>query len=358
MNIINFLLILLWGLIVPFILGYQIDTCYSKDRISYVRCLLFGYVVYCASFQLIAPEFIVTGGSFSTVFLLWIVLVIAIVAATLFINRKTFLSRIIEPIKNLDKIKCDWVGISILMGAILFIAFHTLLIGYMMHFDTDDARFVAEALEAYEKNTLLSYNPITGEFIGGPIGEMCKDTFAPYPIFMAVYGKLFGLTPAIATHTVLPFIYIPMCYMAFWLIAKKILKNDVKNTAIALFLFAVINTFSMETIFSFGWVLLALIWQGRSFLCTVMIPLVLYILITFITEIQLKKVQYIILMVCGIACGMLSGMGFMLMLLMVAAFAFVALLVRKELKTSILMMISMLPTAVYFILYTSYSGKM
>lgn len=371
MNFINILFIFIWGLVVPFILGYQFDLVISKEKISYGRCLIFGYVLYCASFQIVAPIFIIKGGSFLNLYHVWLVLVVVIVAIVLILNRKAIVARITEPFKaigvgvksNNGSIlkyilsKYDWLDIIVFVGALFFVIFHTLLIGYMMHFDTDDARFVAEALEAYEKDTLLSYHPITGDFIGTPIGEMLKDVYAPYPIFMAVYGKLFGLSPAIATHTVLPFLYVPMCYMAFYLIAKQIFNNEKKSIGIAVLLFGAINTFSMETIFSFGWVLLTLVWQGRSFLCTVMIPLMLYILMQFIIEKEIERYWYIILSITGVACCMLSGMGSMLMLLMIASFAFVALLVKKDIKNTIYMLLALAPTALYFVLYSAYSGR-
>ena len=364
MSVINILLIILWGILAPFILGYQFDLIMSKERISYARCLLFGYVIYGAVFQLIAPEFIIAGRKFSTLFYLWTVIIIVIAAVIIIANRKTFVKRICEPFTALQQgvkyilSKYDWLERLCFVGAVFFIVFHTLLIGYMMHFDTDDARFVSEALEAYEKNTLLAYHPITGEFLGGPIGEMCKDVFAPYPIFLAVYSKLFGLVPAVATHTVLPFLYVPMCYMAFYLVAKQLFKNDSKSIAIALLLFGVINTFSMETNFSFGWTLLTIVWQGRSFLCVALIPLMLHLLIPYITDLEIKWYNYVILAVSGISCCMLSGMGAMLILLMIASFAFVALIIRKNIKVPLLMMVALLPTIVYFALYSTYSGRL
>ena len=372
MSAVNILLIILWGIIVPVILGYQFDMMISKEKISYARCLLFGYVIYCASFQLIAPEFVVMGGKFSTLFYLWIAVICALAIAVIVINRKTFTVRFTEPFRTISTeakacngsfvkyilSKHDWLELIVFAGAAFFVAFHTLLIGVMMHFDTDDARFVAEALEAYEKNTLLIYHPITGELLGAPIGEMLKDVFAPYPIFLAVFAKLFGLTPAVATHTVLPFLYVPMSYMAFYLIAKRLFKSDSKSVSIAMLLFGVINTFSMETIYSFGWTLLTLVWQGRSVLCVVFIPFMLYLLMPFITDSAIDRNRYYIVALNGVACCMLSGMGALLIVLMGVSFAFTVLVVRRDVKVMLRMLAAFVPTIVYFALYSIYSGRL
>lgn len=372
MNALNIIYILIWGIVVPFILGFQFDILMSKERISYARCLLFGYVIYFALFQLLAPEFIIKGGQFLALYYTWLLIVVIFAAAVLIINRKIFLNRVTEPITSYYKAlrnhkgsvvsfiisNHDWLEIVVAIGAIFFILFHTFLIGYMMHFDTDDARFVAEALEAFEKNTLLTYHPITGNLLNGPIGEMRKDVYAPYPVFMAVYGKLFKLPPAIAAHTILPFLYVPMSYMAFYLIAKYFFKNDTKSISVSLLLFGVINTFSMETIFSYGWVLLTLVWQGRSLLCTVMIPFMLYLLIPFVTEKEIKKSQYVFLALTGIACCMLSGMGATLIVPMVLSFALAALLVKRDVKLVLNMIITAMPVAVYFVLYSVYSERL
>lgn len=370
MNLTNFLLIIMWGLVAPFILGYELDLMTSKDKISYSKCLLFGYVVYFAVFQLLAPFFIIKKSGFNTLYISWLSVIAIAMVCVLVINRKSLIKRITEPIRMIrmtikesktSLIKYvidnhDWLEILLFLGAGFIIVIHTLLIGYMMHFDTDDARFVAEALEAYEKNTMLLYHPITGEFLGGPIGEMRKDIFCTYPFFIAVFGKLFRLTPAIASHSVLPFLFVPMCYMSFGNIAKYVFKNDCKKVVMATFLFGVINTFSMETVFSFGWVLLTIIWQGRSILCTVYIPFVLYMLMKIVDEEDACNSLYLALSLTGIACSMLSGMGGILVVLMVFSYVFIVLVVKRSIKDSIRLVTALIPTLIYFLLNATSLG--
>jgi len=373
MSFINVFLIFLYGFFVPEILGTPFDIYWGRQNgtVSVSRRLLFGYIVYFASFQLMAPIFIIRHWSFSALFYSWLIIIASILVGYIIVyiwssgcgrciggekgDRLLFWR--VKDLLILHILKeRDWLEKSIIGFALFAILVHTFIPVFFMHFDTDDARFVAEALEAYEKNTLLMYHPITGEYLGGPIGEMLKDVWSPYPIFIAILGKLFLLTPAVVAHSILPAIYIPLAYVAFYQVCSFFFKSDTKSTWIAVLLYAVVNTFSMETVYSFGWTLLTIVWQGRSMFYVVFLPVMWYLLIRFTSENEVRCQDCIIIVIVEIACCMASGTAIILSLLMTITYVFIIAIIKRNLKRATYLFISMVPIVIYFILYNGHGG--
>ncbi|MCR4656501.1 MAG: hypothetical protein K5770_09775 [Lachnospiraceae bacterium] len=313
----NIFLIIIWGLIVPFTLGtFRSLMTGEYKRISLPEQFCFGFAFELFVFHILAVPFVYfrksyTALKYSWLFLIIIMLAVSIVA--LIRHKKDFFPSTGPDGKKLYTEEpltiCVWAAV------ILMIIFETGLLTFNMHMDTDDARFVAEAVDALENDSLLGINPITGESTAwyfnedtdGPIGEMKKDAASPYPLFIGLVSDLFGLNPAVCSHTVMPALFIPLCFAAFYLPGSYFLNGDKKNTGIFLLFFSVITLFSFESGFAFGYTLLNIIWQGRSIACCIMLPMLFYWFAKTEADGRLKYSDFFMLFILNCCCAMLSG---------------------------------------------------
>lgn len=363
--IINVLYVIIWAIIVPFLLGMLLNALpyysYGRssnasaggngDNLPLAACLAFGYVSVCAIFQLLAVPMVYKGLPFHVLKISWIVVALILSVLSVIVNR----GRIISSLKGFTS--CFRISeyarteIVLIVVTLLLIGAQTWLLAGNMHTDTDDARFVAEALEAYEKDTMLKVHPLTGEYLGAPLGEMNKDVASPYPIFIALLASLYGIHPAITAHVVLPMLFIPLCYICYWLLGRYLFRGDRKKTWLFMFFLALILLFSFESEFTLGYTLLTIIWQGRSVYAMIMLPLLLLAFMRMSGDEDIKACDYIVLICVLIASSMHSGMGSVLSFAMSLAYMAVIIFRRKSLKTAICLLACLIPTVIYIAIY-------
>lgn len=343
----NILLIIIWGITVPFVLGMLWEKLlFDSDRICCAKNFAFGFMTMAAVFQVLAVPMIFLRMPFHALKGIWVAIIVCLLIASVTFNAKGFKATL----KNSVSIKKpEWTERLIWLAVIAIVVFQTYLLAGHMHVDTDDARFVAEAMEAVEQDTMLQHHPLTGEFLGSPLGEMNKDIASPYPIFLGLVGELFDLPPAVAAHVILPMLLIPLCYAVYFVIGSWFFDSSLHTGLFLLFL-GLIHTFSFESIFASGYTLLTIIWQGRSVAAMIFLPLLWYVLLRMTGQTAVRTRDYLLLAATLLACAMLSGMGVMLSLLLAFAYACVCARQKKSLRTVFWMLFCMCPNIVNLII--------
>lgn len=351
-GIINVLLVLLFLIIVPFILGLLLERFFDKSEGNMMisRCFVLGFSVMLGVFQLVSVPIIKIGTSFDVLMYVYVSVICVLLAISLYTNAKSIKSRItgsITSIKN-DFISGDLEQKILFIAALLFIAFETSLLLIKMHTDTDDSRFLAEALEAVEKNTILKFHPITGDPLEVPIGEMRKDVASPFPFFIAVFSVLTRMHPTVLAHAVFPALLVPLAFSGAYMIGKYLLE-DKKHIATYMFILSVVVLFSFESIYSWGYTLLAIIWQGRSIFAVIILPLLWYVLMTMYSD-NTEKGMYLVLITVVMASACLSGMGIVMTPLVTGAFALAQVFKTKKIVPAIYMMLCVVPCLIYIVI--------
>lgn len=341
---IHIVLIVLWGLCVPFILGMLIDRMLADSTcILCARNLAFGFMLMAAVFELLAVPMILLKMPFHILKNSWIAVVLCLVLCSLSINYKGFS----EKLKNgLNDIRLDRLTVFIWIAVVFLVLFQTYLLAGQMHVDTDDSRFVAEALEAVERDTMLSYHPITGRLVSVPVGEMNKDVMSPYPIFLGLFAELFQLPPAVTAHVILPVLFIPLCYVVYSVIGSFFFDGDKKYIGLFLLFLSMIHLFSFESIYASGYTLLTIIWQGRSVAAMIMLPMLWYVLLRMTGRERLKRRDYLLFVTAMLSCAMMSTMGSMLSLLLAGVYICVFAFQKKSLKTVFWLGLCMCPNVI------------
>lgn len=359
-NVVNAVLIFIWFLLIPFVLGLFAMQLFENNTNS--RCIIaisfpVGFAIMLASFHLFALPALYFKLPFHTLKNQWLTIILVLVVASIAINGKKTLGILrklsLKEIKSIDN-----VTRIILMCFVLLVLFETWLLVFHMHTDTDDVRFISEALEAYEMDSMLMYHPITGEYLGQAMGEMTKELSSPYPFFIATISKMIMLPPAITAHVLFPMFLIPLFFAVMYLIGSCFFEN-MKDIAIFLLLLSVLILFSFESVYALGYTLLTIIWQGRSILATIMLPLLWLFLMRGMNE-KITIRLGLLIVVTSLACCNLSGMGIVSSICLMLFYAFAYLVSGRSLNKAVQLGLITIPAMInlvyYFIGYTTY-GK-
>ena len=347
---INIILIIAWGIVLPFILGFSVKLILKESKeVSIGENIAYGFVAMCAIFQLLAVPMIFLHVKYHVLKYIWIilVLVISLVSVLLYLKKNGKVSY--KVVDLINEIRSDRFTLFVWVFAILVIAFETYLLTAKMHMDTDDSRFLADALEAVNQDTMLLTHPITGKFYNVAVGEQMKDITSPYPIFLGLIGELFGVHPTITAHTILPALYIPLCYVVFYLIGKTFFSSNVKYTGLFILFLSLIQLFSFETVYSAGYTLLTIIWQGRSVAAMITLPFLWYVLINITAKDMVTGRDYVVILIVATGAAMLSNMGSLFSVIMVFAYAVINAISKKSVKCFFFMCISCIPAAVFLV---------
>ena len=211
-----------------------------------------------------------------------------------------------------------------------------------MHLDEDDARWIAEANDALVKNRMMLYNPATGEYLGRFVGEMIKDVFSPWSMYLAVLSRWTGIKAVVIAHTVYPPVLLGLSYFAYYEIGAQLFadvdtegqsRNRVSERGIFLLMVSVINLFLAGNVYTQPVFALTRIWQGKAVVASVGIPAILAI------SLRLQKSRYdientnkneafgsisdwLLLIAVGVGSCLFSGMGIAIGLLMISVYGF------------------------------------
>ena len=358
---VNILLIIIWAFIVPYLAGRLLGiwTESSATGLKIGTNLSYGFMVMCVLFIVPAIPMILLHAPFHTLKHTWVLLMAAVCLASVVLSlrrgipgRERLELSSPDPARDgespydasdADKKRVDILTVCIWIAAVAVIVFETGLLTVRMHTDTDDARFIVDAMEALSKDTMLEYNPITGIHHGIPVGEQIKDLSAPYPLFIALISSLTMVHPAVMAHTVMPLIFIPLSYVVFSLIGGVVFKGDIRKKGLFLFFLSLIHLFSFETIYSAGYTLLTIIWQGRSIVAMIMLPLTWFLLLGMGDKESMKLSDYVLIGISALANAMLSNMGSLFAFILCMAYAFSYSLQDKRMKPLIYMGLAMVP---------------
>ena len=347
-NLVSVLMIIVWAVIVPYLLGNLVSRVCGDRRGVVTMSIAYGFMLMCVLFLFAAVPMILLRTPFHVLKYVWVGITVSLSVISLILIRKDKGQKTLGTAEFVRGILSD--RFTACIAAMIIIVFETGLLTFKMHVDTDDARFVAEAMEAVENDSMLLRHPITGQYFGVATGEQRKDITAPYPVFIGLFSSLTGVHPAICAHTVFPFLYIPLSYLVFALAGDWLFEGDIRRKGLFLLFLSLIHLFSFETIYAAGYTLLTIIWQGRSVAAMIMLPLLWYILIKISDKEKISAGDYILIMVACLANAMLSNMAALFAFLMSLAYMTVVAVRRRSIRTAVFSIFSIIPVTALIII--------
>lgn len=302
----------------PFVVGNLL--CFRSVSFTF----LCGQMLLWAAFQFIAVPCICLRMTFSTLFWLYTALVLVLFAVGIRVLRcqHCLCRNAKRKRRSIESVKL-WFNES---GASVFLVIAFLVIVYQMcvyifgmHLDEDDARWIAEANDALVKNRMLLHNPATGEYIGRFTGEMVKDVFSPWSMYMAWLSRATGIRVAVIAHTIYPPILLGLSYCAYYEIGCQLFKGK-DERGLFLLMVSIINLFMGGNTHTQSVFTLTRIWQGKAVVAAVVIPAVLCMVLRVQADSGIK--DWVIMVLAGISCCLFSGMGIAIGFLVLSVYGF------------------------------------
>lgn len=334
------------AIVVPILLGMLITYFKKNEKIEIIKSIILGYLLKFAIFELLTIPMIFFRVSFTIVWETYLVLLTILSIISIIINFKNIKQYMkesfkLEFLKNNKVLKCF---------SILLILVQVFISCVFMHEDADDAFYVGTATTTLQTNTLFEINALDGtKYIDNrfPI----RYVLSPFPIYLATFSKIIDIHPAIVAHTIFPAIFILLTYGVYYLLGKKILKNE-QECLLFIIIMSFINmwgNYSNRTTFSF---LLFRIWQGKAILANIMIPFICYIFLYCIEE--KNKIDWIIVFISILASCLVSSMGVVLSSVTLCVHAFVFTIKDKKISYIWKSILCILPCIILGIIYIVY----
>ena len=269
-------------LIAPLICGCVYSR--TEDRLSVIWVK--GYLMELALIFL--PAFIcaVFHTSLGLLTVIYVVLLAGMTAAAACMRRRQIRTIAVRTAGRAAALK-QWpfhpVQTALIILAAALILLQAVIPIFGMHIDDDDATYVAMATVAVDTDTVMSYDPLTGEDLTVMTEEEFDETelgrylISPLYAFYAVSSCLTGIRPAPLTHTWLPFFLTLMVYAVYAEIGRRLFGKRPARIALFLILLSMIFMASYYSVYTTGTFLLVRIWQGKGQFAGIMAPMLLLI---------------------------------------------------------------------------------
>ena len=322
--------------IFPIMLGEIIRYHYFKGEKPLVNALIFdyvfGYLLEFAIFQVISVPLILLGASFSVMVWCFIVWNIVLVAYSIYLScikdrrNNSIILKISKEIKNIKSRLSNKVLLFLSIIAFILIGFQIYIPTAYMHEDDDDIFYVGTAVTSIYENSMFKVNPRTGE----QEGIEWKYVLGPFPLYNAVISKLIHVHPTITAHTILPSAFILLCYGVYYLIGKKLFKNDDNSTLLFIIFMSFINLFGNYSIRTSSTFLLFRIWQGKAVLANYIIPM--FWLLWMMQEEHESKLSYFLYVIAILAGMFTTSMGNVFPPMILCILAFIRFIQERDFK--------------------------
>lgn len=250
----------------------------EENKKDPVTVYLAGFLLMLAVFQLLAvPIILMKPWGFPQIVTLYSVLLVVLSAAGLIAGR-TVLKKMAEAVTGLfgKKGKFSWETFIYWLIAGGLIVFQIYMAYTHAFFDGDDAYYVAQSVIADQSNVLYRILPYTGLTTTVDV----RHALATLPIWEAYLARISGIHPAIIAHSLLPLIFIPVTYLFYFQIGKRLLKKDYRKLAVFMILVSVLQIFGNTSIYTNSTFFLMRTWQGKSMLCNMVLLAVLWCLLS------------------------------------------------------------------------------
>lgn len=328
-----------------------------------------GYILMWALFQLIAVPFIIKVGRFRQVELTFEVVSLTFSLAGYFLlilrlkqdQKKSMILRAKEIRKNIT----DHKNIVVLFLWAVFLAgvlFQMAQAWRLAYADGDDAFYIPLSVAASQGGDMYTGSPYTGDSTDLNL----RYGLAPFPMWVAFIAVKCRVNAAVAAHSLMPPILIPLSYLVYLEIGKRLCakeKSDGERAGkeqLPLFLIFVtlLQIFGNYSIYPASTFLLTRTRQGKAALGNVILPFFILLLYRIAEDIKKQgktekgSVLWLMAaMTAGCLCSTMAG--FLCSMLVMLTVILLFLLYRKP---SVLWqgLLGCLPGIVYALLYLKY----
>lgn len=348
--IVKLLMLGIWMVLVPWGIGYfALGVGRIKRAGSPGFAFGLGYILMWAVFQLIAVPVVLRAGKFRQVELIFeaACLTFAIAGALLFmLQLKGGLWE-----KSVSRGKEAWGKVrsregavalalwAVFFGSLLFQAAQAYRLAYA---DGDDAYYIPISTAANLGGGMYAVDSYTG----APTTLDMRHGLAPFPIWVSFIAAKCGVNAAVAAHSLMPLVLIPVTYVLYLEIGKLLCRDVVsgkegravtgRNILLPVFMIFVslLQIWGNYSIYPASTFLLTRTRQGKAALGNVILPFLLLLLYKIAEEVKEQGkagMQNVLWMMAAMTAGCLCSTmaGFLCGLLVVMTAGLLFILYRK-----------------------------
>ncbi|MDO5422587.1 MAG: DUF6077 domain-containing protein [Eubacteriales bacterium] len=327
--------------LLPFLYGSLL--CKNSRRGEWISRYVYGMLGMMAVFQIACVPLVLTHRALHEAVILWHIL---LVLSGIFLWKG---KKKPQGVKRIRRKKWT-VEEGVLLAAVLaLLAVQCAAYVFGTHIDDDDARYVANAVAAYETDTMYYYHPNTGEPMDYFMGEIGKETTSPMMMFYAAVSFLVRVHPTILIHTVWAVVWLLVSYGVYWMISGCFYPENRRNRLVFLIFAMVLQIFGNTSIYTSQTFLLTRLWQGKALVPAVFAPFFLHLFLRRFGG--TKEAWYRDLVLANLAACLCSGMGVYLSAVLAVVIVLVTAVREKSLGTFIKGCFCCVPNAVYTGLY-------
>lgn len=341
MIILKIILCISCFLIIPELLGLLV-TSFRKEKNDIFLALVIGYIMQFASFEVIYVPMYFANLSFRIVLYTWSTFMLILCIISLIVNRKRF-KKIIKEIMDIIKTAPRMLTIIFCLFLALQIAVPLL---YMQRIDPDDAFYLATINTTIETNSLFEYNAYDGsQYIEMPL----RYSLSGLQIYFATLSQILKIHPAILIHTIWPIIIIPLEFIVYELIGKRLFNNNKEKIMYFLIFLSMIHMFGAFSIYSNFSFFAYRSWQGKALIGNLVLPII-WLCYFYCTK-NNKWVDWLLLFCTMITACFVTEMGVFLAPFTLGILAIVDAIQNKKIKNLLKFASCCLPQFIIGILY-------
>jgi len=235
--------------------------------------------------------------------------------------------------------------------AILLIGFQMFMAFTMTSFDGDDAYYVVQSVLADETDTLYRILPYTGLSTSLDL----RHSLAVFPVWIAYIARMSGIHATIVAHTVLPLVLIPVTYLIYLEIGKKVLKRELHKLPVFMIFISIMQIFGNVSIYTNSTFFLTRTWQGKSLLANVVLPAIIWLVLWIFDNENYEKENrvglWILLVITNFVAAMSSTASVFLAAMLIGVTGLVMGIKERDIQIPLRLMISCIPLVIYGTLF-------
>lgn len=360
MVILNVIALIILLILLPLAVGFFILHFANKREASPVKAFIYGHIGLFAILELVGIPIVLSMvyNAYRTFCVIFGITLFAAGGLGVFFtikdrsfSIKEYLQGMFSAFKALSLL--NKILIILLFSLIIFQLYKSLTLA---SYDVDDFYYNAQALSAQQLGTMYRIDENTGRSIPLDI----RHGLALFPMWQAFVSTLSNVHVAIVAHKAVPLILIPLSYMLYYEISKKlfpITENEQKEIDTVLYkrlafmlllnvwrLFGHVSYYTSETF------LYTRTWQGKSFAGNFILPAVIWI---FMCIFEKKKGAslWILLSMLILASGASSSLAVLLSILLTGLLGLIFTLKKKNSSVLLNSALSCIPGVLYILIY-------
>lgn len=152
-------------------------------------------------------------------------------------------------------------------------------------FDGDDSYYVVQSVLADQTGVLNRIRPYTGLSTDLDI----RHALATLPLWEAYVARMTGIHATIVAHSLLPLVLIPLTYLCYFEIGRKLL--GAKNIRLPIFMIfvSIMQIWGNTSIYTNATFFLTRTWQGKSVLANLVLLVQLWLLLEIFDETAVNR---------------------------------------------------------------------